>query len=192
MYIIKKENTAITNGRSKSIDYIINNYNKDAKILDYGSGKLRNSNFLRNNQFNNIYVLDIEEQVKKWKDIKGFKGVYVDKITNDEIFEVVLCNFVLNVIPLESERKEIICDINKHLSQTGIAIFEVRTSRDIERSKNKKPFKDGYLMGKNKVKTFQKGYTLEELRNLLSIYFEIIDVKDNCTSIYCIVQKMSH
>lgn len=67
-YTICPEKTAISNGYSKSAKYIVDNIDKDKKILDYGAGKLRNAKFLKSKGYD-ISVLDTELQISKWSNL---------------------------------------------------------------------------------------------------------------------------
>ena len=76
------------------------------------------------------------------------------------------------------------------LEEDGVAIIETRTEKCILNAKFIEPYKDGYLIGKNKVKTFQKPYTEDELKNLfVENGFEIIQSKVYSSSIILIVKK---
>lgn len=44
-------------------------------------------------------------------------------------FETILCSYVLNVIPSEYDRKQVISHIQKHLTPKGIAYLTVRNDK---------------------------------------------------------------
>ena len=48
------------------------------------------------------------------------------------LFDVVTCNYVLNVIPSEEERREVLSDITSLLSPGGVAYVSVRNDPDVK------------------------------------------------------------
>lgn len=189
-YIIKPENTAISNGTSKNMRELVEFLDKDIEILDFGSGKLRNSNYLNKTGFKNVSILDTPIQVSKYsqEEKEKFKNVFINNIEGK--YDLILCNYVLNVIPNKLEREEIIKDIYLHLKDKGIALFEVRTNYDINCAKNKMKYLDGFLIGKGNIKTFQKPYELKEIVVILnSHHFKVIRAKEDKSSICVIVKK---
>lgn len=84
-------------------------------------------------------------------------------------FNFVTCTFVLNVIKNAHERSHCIESIYDFLPDKGIALFTVRTSRDIEeqaRANCWQPQKNGgWITGKG---TFQIGFTPAELETLVT------------------------
>ena len=161
--MIKVENTAISNGHSKSAKLLAEN-TKIENILDYGCGKLRNSFYLIN-RGKKITIIDTPLQLKN-----------IEKLITNEIsilrdecnFDAVLCSFVLNVIPDLYTRCFILKNIEKLLSIDGLAYIEVRTNSFLSQSKTAIKYKDGYLLGKNKYKTFQKPFSKKELINFVN------------------------
>jgi len=186
MFTIKSENTAITKGVCSSIKKYIKNFKKDIKILDYGCGKLRNSLYLLDLGYD-ISILDTKEQIEKINHSK-FKNVFIN--STDEKFDLILNSFVLNVIESVKTRNDIIKKIYNNLNDNGFAIFEVRRESEIKSIKYKQEYNDGYLVGKNKIKTFQKFYNKSELETILvQCEFTIIDSQITGNSYYCLVQK---
>ncbi|NDB51113.1 MAG: methyltransferase domain-containing protein, partial [Nitrosopumilaceae archaeon] len=81
-------------------------------------------------------------------------------------FQTILCTYVLNVIH-KNERIDAIKNIKKLLHKEGVVFFTVRTTQDIlDKAKNNswKKNLDGWITQK---KTFQKGFTSEELESLI-------------------------
>lgn len=193
--IIRPENTAITNGVSSSTKMIIHNYDNSNSILDYGCGKLRNSKKLLENNFN-VSILDTEYQIKRIKleELKQYKEVYISKNLKYSFhirkYNIVLCSFVLNVIPNEEERINVLNNISKFLLKNGVAYIEVRTNSQILKNKQIQKFNDGYLCGKGNIKTFQKGFTIESLKSLINKSdLEIEEFIKQSNSIIAIVRR---
>ena len=123
-YVIKSENTAITNGVCASLKKYVARFDKNVKILDWGCGKLRNSLYLLNLGYD-VSILDTEEQIIRIdkKIIKNFK-TFINN--TDEKFDLILNSFVLNVISDIEIRNNVITNIYNSLNNDGYAIFEVR------------------------------------------------------------------
>ena len=192
---IKPEKTAIKTGVSNGTKYICNTFSKNNnKILDYGAGKLRNSKYLSELNFD-VSVLDTQEQVKGW-DLdfvkKKFSNIYTTNSDINEKFDIILCSFVLNVIEDESVRQNILNKISDLLVKNGVAIIEVRGERFVKTAKTIKSYKDGYILGSGQIKTFQKPYNRETFYNLLSSEkkFFIKDIITNSDSLTAIIYKI--
>lgn len=175
-FIIKCENTAIVNGISKSTKLILDNYKKEKhniSLLDYGCGKLRNAKKLVDNKFK-VSVLDIPQQLRKIKkeDLDLFEDIFSresrTKISIIRKYDVILCSFVLNVIPQEDERIKVLENINEFLLDNGEAYIEVRGKNSIKGAINIEKYMDGYILGKGKVKTFQKPFSKDEIISLIN------------------------
>lgn len=188
---IKLENTAIRNGISKSvIDYI--DTKENLNILDYGFGKLRNSKYLKK-LGHNVSVLDTPTQIEKnKKELHEFKVYSTESIPNEK-FDIVLCTFVLNVIPDLQIRNEIVSNLILLVKDTGKIIIEVRRDKGILKNKHMEKYKDGYIVGKNKIKTFQKPFTVNELEEIFKNNFnnvELKTIKNYPDSIVAIINKI--
>ncbi|WP_214771371.1 methyltransferase domain-containing protein [Exiguobacterium sp. s133] len=164
-FVISVEKTAINRGVSmscKTVEEMGSTSYKD--VLDYGAGKLRNAKHLNSKGFC-VDVLDTPLQTSKWRyeDFFEVGFVYddVNKIT--KTYDAILCSFVLNVIPDREDRVSILKNIKKLLKDTGIAVIETRSGKDIANSKTAQAYRDGYLMGNGKVKTFQRAINNAEL-----------------------------
>ena len=188
-YIIKSENTAISHGVCASIKKYIERFNKDTTILDYGCGKLRNSLYLFNLGYD-IAILDTEEQINRInkKFTKKFKKVFIDIV--NEKFDLILNSFVLNVISDIEVQNRVVQNIYNNLNNGGYAIFEVRRENQVKNIKYKEKYNDGYLVGRNRIRTFQKFYHKNELEDLLiDNGFKIVSSNSTGSSYYCLVQK---
>ena len=190
---ICSENTAINSGVAKSVKDFTNLdfIKKDGQVLDYGAGKLRNAKYLLDKGFS-VSILETEEQIRRLKarygeDIfKPYEGVF----SPQRLPSSIICAFVLCVLQGKIDRLNMVQNIYNLLEEDGVAIIETRTEKCILNAKFIEPYKDGYLIGKNKVKTFQKPYTEDELKNLfVENGFEIIQSKVYSSSIILIVKK---
>lgn len=183
--IIKPENTSIANGVAQGVKIYLKRFpcesNNGLSILDYGSGCFgRNSIYMLNQGYTDVSILDVEAQYKRMNKelIARFKGAYTNQFLPDRKYDLICNNFVLNVIPSIEVRAEIITNIAKLLKDDGKAVFEVRSKEDILTGKYIEPYQDGYLMGKNTVKTFQKAFDIDELIGILKGYgFSILERK---------------
>lgn len=169
-FTIKKENTAITNGVSKSAKIVSQEIEKTKKILDYGCGKLRNTIFLLNQGFHvdavdtQVQILNLQqkylEAVTNLENIETLiklDRIYEDKeFDKEEEYDICLCSFVLNVVSEKDERKEIIQKIYRAVKKGGLIYIETRTDKDILKAKHKEIYKDGFIIGNGRIRTFQK------------------------------------
>ena len=167
--IINMEKTAINTGiafatkllKKELVDV------ENSSILDYGFGKGRNSVFLKENFV--IDGLETQEQILNTK--KEIKNIY-NKIlvSTDELknkYDGILLTYVLNVIPDKETRIEIVKKTYNALSYKGKLFIQVRGTKSLKNVKYKEAYKDGFLVGKNKIKTFQKEYSRKNLEELL-------------------------
>lgn len=190
--IIRPENTAIVNGISKSVLEVEKAYKKGCIVLDYGAGKLRNSNYLLGKDID-VHILDTEYQldrINKQNFLNKYEKVYNTKETINIKYDIILCSFVLNVIPDINTRDFIIQNCNSILKEEGIFILEVRREKGIMKNKNMEPYNDGFLVGKGNIRTFQKPYNDKELFNILiSNGFKVVKVWNENDSVIAIATK---
>lgn len=164
-FVISVEKTAINRGVSMSCRMIEQKGSTSYKdVLDYGAGKLRNAKHLNSKGFC-VDVLDTPLQTSKWgyEDFFEVGFIYDDVSKITKTYDAILCSFVLNVIPDRDDRVSILKNIKKLLKDAGIAVIETRSGKDIANSKTAQAYRDGYLMGTGKVKTFQKSINNAEL-----------------------------
>lgn len=188
--IICPEKTAIKNSVSKSTKIIETLMSKDKEILDYGCGKLRNTKYLKKQGFTNISVIDTETQINSLskKELQDFWYYNSPNQIKDNTFDCVLCSFVLNVL-LPDVRKEVIKEIERVAKD--IIILEVRTDNDLKSTKNKVEYEDGYLIGKGKIKTFQKPFNTSNFISFIkeNTSLNIIEIKKYSNSLIMILKK---
>lgn len=188
---IQPENTAITTGVSRSTVELEKQSSKEHRILDYGAGKFRNSKYLKEKGFD-VHVLDTGFQIQKAKeeDLKAYGAVFTaETYEGQSNYDSVLCSFVLNVIPEEDVRKEALNKIYESLKNEGTLFLEVRGKNGIMSNKHKEPYRDGYVIGKNEVKTFQKPFHKEEVETLLKGQFNIEKIQSLSDSVLAIAKK---
>lgn len=194
--MIAPEKTAITTGVSLSCRELISDIDKSNNhfsILDYGCGRLRNSRHIIENGYK-VDVLDTEKQLQNIKkslselNITNFYAI--DSLPKDICYTHILLSFVLNVIPNHSDRVKLISKVRDIMNPTSILYLEVRNRSFINSLKTKKVFNDGFVVGKGKIKTFQKGYTSEEIINFCETnQLNVIYKKNTSGSIFLKLQK---
>lgn len=193
---IVSEKTAITNGTSKSAKLIVHDFSCKSttlNVLDFGSGKLRNSKFLASHGFN-VSILDTPHQCSTYNisDLSLFDNIYLQGYYNTkQIYDIVLCSYVLNVIENIHIREKVLLDIYNFLKPNGIAYIEVRTPYSISKSSTQQKYLDGFVLGKGDNRTFQKPFTLKELETFISINstFTFLSKQNWSNSIFMKLQK---
>jgi SAM-dependent methyltransferase len=190
-FIIKPHNTAVNNGVASGVKQHLSKINKEDRILDYGCGKLRNSKYLKEQGFINVDILDKQVQYDRLteEELKPFNQIVAGDKLIENSYDAIFCTFVLNVIPNLIERNEVIENIQYLLKENGKAVFEVRKADDIFNAKYIEEYMDGYIVGKNSVKTFQKPYEIDELSDILKKHFSVVGSKKYSNSIVVTVEK---
>lgn len=195
LFTIVPEATAITTGNSYGSSFLNKYAEKDLKILDYGCGKLRNSMYLIKKGFKNISILDSDTQINNIKnkvDLSIFSNVFSISTYNPKpLFDIVLCSFVLNVIEDYIIRVKVLDNIYNSLKENGYLLLEVRNKASLYGSKTIQEYKDGYILGKGNIKTFQKTYDKESLKVFIEkeSRFKIVSIQNTSGSIFCLLKK---
>lgn len=100
------------------------------RVLDYGAGKMRNSLYLADRGF---YVLatDCQAPAQLFGNRKKFIWVTKEVIAAGILkkADLVLCNFVINIINTKDERKKIMHEISDQLRPGGYLLLETRENR---------------------------------------------------------------
>ena len=202
-YDIIPENTAISNGVSKSTRLLIESLEnneledtKDFKILDYGCGLLRNTKELSLHS-KKVDILDTTKQIERIKNKeKCYRGSYTieSNILPNNYYHRILCSFVINVIEKEEDRQEVIKRIYKCLKPNGIAFIEVRNKNFVKKLKNFEKMLDGScVIGNGKKRTYQHPYTKKEfvefVNSINNVDFNIMDTKTGSDSIILVLRK---
>ncbi|MFW5962343.1 MAG: methyltransferase domain-containing protein [bacterium] len=144
-------------------------------IIDWGCGKGADSKYLKEKGFNVI----------------SYDPFYTPSLKLDNInfnkINTVLLNYVLNVVDNPFERVNILKTIKKECSPGTKLIVSVRSYKEIQKQMKKSKwtsYQDGVLTKSN---TFQKGFTINELQNLCSLFGEIITFKKVSGGYVCLV-----
>ena len=190
------ENTAIDTKHSKSADKIVEMVKDGNKVLDYGCGTGRNIRYIIENT-NNVITdgTDIIEQLEKQHDkhdILRKKGVCIDISSNikNNYYNYILCSHVLNVIDNDGVKLNVLQDIHNKLINSGIAIVEVRTKKDVESAKTKEKYGDGWKIKKGNSFTYQEAITKEKMETLVkNAGFEIVEHVFNTSNHIIIIRK---
>lgn len=159
---ITPEKTAITNGVSYSAKRLIQDSKGFGVALDYGSGKLRNSRYLRDEGMT-VDAVDTKDQIDTY-DVDFLRNTFSTNDSVSDRYDYILCSFVLNVIPDLEIRMGVISRLKELVSDDGFIYLETRSDDKIESAKTAIRYGDGYLLGSGEVKTFQKKIDLDELR----------------------------
>lgn len=137
-------------------------------VLDYGCGRfLRDSVYLTKRGFK-VDAVDLEEQVKI---IDKSKSKLINSLgteIRDNNYDAALLNFILQVIPREEKRDEILKNVCSAVKEGGFLIVSLRNQWDINNyvKPNGMKFNDGYVL--SRTKTFVRGYSLKEMKELLA------------------------
>jgi len=162
--VVKSYKTAISRKQpSRPTKMIAGEIQK--KILDYGQGKGKDVEWLREH---------IQGYDPYWRN--------TPEILTDNTYDVVLNNYVLNTVPKET-RELIIKDIERVLKPCGHAYFSVRD--DSEKIAGE-PHEDGVITVKG---TFQKLFNSSELKELLKKYFDNVEIISKKAPLLAKVQK---
>ena len=131
---------------------IIEQFPRGKNILDFGSGRGRNTLFLHENKFD---VFPYEPHYDKIKNHMVEHDHTDYEYFTYGAFDIVLCSYILNILPIK-ERTVVL----KQLSNLTwkYLIIEVRSKGhidDLAEASNWTRFEDGYITSR---KTFQKGF----------------------------------
>jgi SAM-dependent methyltransferase len=158
-------------------------------VLDYGSGYFRHADYLvREGHIVSIY--DLPEMLANFSEEELFDFIVMEdeKAISASFQDAALCIFVLNTMPDIEDRISAVKTIYDALIPEGLALFEVRSIID---AIYQEPYKDGFLVGKYEVKTFQKPYTEKELLDFVTAYanFSLVSSGKGSGSVNIIVKK---
>lgn len=163
---IKTENTAIRRNKpSRPTRYMAHEtlyLPMYSTVLDYGCGRGDDIDWLVDTH--KCVVAGYDPNFVQWD----------EKILYSAKFNVVLCNYVLCVVPNKFERQNIIEDAWQHVEDGGTMMVSVRSKKSIESARTNSWFKhrDGWITSESRH-TFQHGYTEDEL---LSHLYKLEDV----------------
>jgi len=106
------------------------------KVLDYGTGNMRNALYLSKQGFR-VYAADLPEQVERLQDYPAANQVE-RLLATDELFhgslgvDLVLSTYVFNIIMGHKERYDYLKTAVSNLRQGGYLLMEVRCRRSDE------------------------------------------------------------
>jgi 2-polyprenyl-3-methyl-5-hydroxy-6-metoxy-1,4-benzoquinol methylase len=155
------------------LDLIPDFKKKDVRtILDFGAGVLRHSVPLVNEGFE-VYAVEFEDQFKKPSFQKAYSSIHLNKnfkplifpkdfLKNSERFDLVLLCFVLQIMPLENERKRVLDLIVKKMQPNSYLLYMSQFLQITEEMAGNAIF-DGCLKNlKHSKKTFYTEFSSTE------------------------------
>jgi hypothetical protein len=145
-------------------------------IFDWGCGKERDTNFLKENGLN---VISYDKFLKPFPNPNDVDFTEINSI---------ICNYVINVIENPTERLELIEDIFSKAINGSTVLISARSKSEIEEFAKKskwRKYEDGYLTS---TKTFQKGFALEELKTIIFKYGQILKAIETKSYVYIIIK----
>lgn len=189
--MIIPENTAISNGVARSAKRLSELLKTESSILDYGAGKLRNTFFLKE-LGHAVSILETTKQIERIQASHPLLTVPIYSIEEEltVTFDAVLCSFVLNVIPSPKSRIEILTNSHRSLRPNGLLVIEVRKRTGILKNKHIEAYGDGFIVGKNTVKTFQKPYEKDEFEKLITSHgFQVNEIESTSDGWMIVARK---
>jgi ATP adenylyltransferase len=102
--------------------------------------------------------------------------------------DTIMCHYVLNVVPTKKERRGILL----HIASKGVDTVVISVRSDVAKNAEKKgwkPHNDGYLVPKNGKFTFQKNYTLDEVKAMQELFGDIIAIRNKSGGITAVFKK---
>jgi len=140
------------------------------KILEVGSGNLRNMFFLMRSLHEiQLYTYDLQNTIKRfqsqYKKYTEMGGKIIKSNFENEKYDIILCTFVLETICPEKKRIFILKSIQNNLKKKGVFIGSFRGYPGVIGTRYKKcPVENGFISSLN---TFIKPYSITEVQTLL-------------------------
>jgi SAM-dependent methyltransferase len=147
-------------------------------IIDVGSGRMRNLLVLLE-KFEKIWAVDtalqfcrtrtnVEKVQRKYRSFGGFIIEEIFHVSNLNA-SAAICICVLHIIPKTECRYKLLRAINRNLQHGGLLLIDVPYGEPHYKSRLTKnsAYRDGFILGKTKTRTFYKEFKLLELRKLL-------------------------
>jgi hypothetical protein len=161
-------------------------------ILDFGCGRyMRDSLLLTKNGFH-VDAVELEEQIKR---IDSRKAKRINNLSTEIMhgnYDATLLNFVIQVLPTQEQRNEILEKVRSAVKYDGYFVLSVRNQNDWRHLVKPKgrPFNDGFLMEKNNAYTFVKLYEKKEVETILdSLELKVLDIFSTSDSYIALAQK---
>ena len=136
-------NSAINRGVATSAKMLVEEY-AGGMVLDYGAGTGRNLRYMLNE---GVAAEGIETEEQLFRSGDKLEGLPVSTrdTLGDKKYQLILCSFVLNVIPEDTEKLFVLQDISDHLAEGGKVFLELMRRTDTLKAKTKKPYGDGWM-----------------------------------------------
>lgn len=140
------------------------------KILEFGSGNLRNSLFILNSVRDvKVYAYDLQETINRfpenYKRFEKLGGVLVGEDYKEKKYDIVICTFVLETICPEQRRFMILSAIKSVVKRSGLLIASFRGYPGVRGNRHRE-----CLMGEGLITpkdTFVRPYSISEVKNLM-------------------------
>ncbi len=149
------------------------------KILEVGSGNLRNMNYILQNIPNiEAYVYDFrstyERYEEKYTRFQEMGGTILKSNFDKQKYNIILCTYVLEAFCPPKERITLLHKIKNALKRDGRFIGSFRGYKGVVGSKYKPcPSRDGFI---TPLKTFVKPFSTHEISSFLrSVGFDSIE-----------------
>lgn len=162
------------------------------KVLDFGCGRYLRDSLLLAKHHIFVDAVDLEEQIRRIDPRKSRRVHSLSTEISDKNYDATLLNFVIQVLPTQEQRTEILEKVYSVIKDEGYLVLSVRNPRDIRHSVKPKgvPFKDGFLLKKNSDYTFVKTYEKKEVESALnSLDLAIIHIFSTPDSYIALAQK---
>jgi tellurite methyltransferase len=129
--VVELRQRSVTKTLQQMIPFFVKN--RIQTILDYGAGTLRNTCFLLKNGFK-VYVAETNQQLPKfvnYQETPFVEGVFdVNDLTNQQLgVDLVISNFVLNIIDDPLEKNKLIENSFRNLKEGGYFLVEVKNKK---------------------------------------------------------------
>lgn len=208
--VIKSENAAKSVlQQNKNLLRYLECIPKEAKVLDYGCGKLRYSLFLldRGNkvcavdsafQLHRKQKINLEKNVSIFevkKSLEDLEVYLIDDFTLKEKFDWAICTNVLSAIPFEDIRINVLKNIKESLRVGGklIISLQYRNSyfNSYEKRENAIKYGDGWILQNKNNYTFYGIILPDKIKHMCKILdFKILDEKIIDGSIILKLEKL--
>ncbi len=162
-------------------------------ILDFGCGRyMRDSLLLTKNGFD-VDAVELKEQIKRIDPRKAKRVNNLSTEIRHGDYDAALLNFVIQVLPTQEQRTEILEKVRSAVKYDGYFVLSVRNQNDerhLTKSKGR-PFNDGFLMERNNAYTFVKLYEKKEVETILdSLELKVLDIFSTSDSYIALAQKL--
>lgn len=141
--------------------------------MDLGCGRLRNLKILRH-YFPDITFVDTKLQCERvLNQLPKTKGMRILSIGDFEVeirkYDAIFLISVLHIIDDPLLRRKVLSLTKKKLKKSGFLVVDVPTGENYYRQHctEKNRHGDGWVMGNNRVRTFYKNFSAEEIDNLV-------------------------